>query len=133
MFSRLEEEGILNPDNDVDVYCLHEVFTSRINKCLLEFVNSWHNHPLSSEHNRTLFQLFCARARYEETNDEANDSPRPTVIDHIQIPNLHYIPCRSIKSRVEGVIHDNQQNDGCSVYRQISTIVGQHITSRCSH
>lgn len=75
VFSRLEEERILNPDNDVDIYCLHEVFTTRINRCLSEFVNSWHNHPLSSERNMTPLQLFYAMARYNEEHgcsDEAN-------------------------------------------------------------
>ena len=49
VFTRLEEERILNPDNEIDIYCLHEVFPDHINQSLLKFVRSWHNHPLSTE------------------------------------------------------------------------------------
>lgn len=63
----------------------------------------------------TPLQLFYAMARYNEEHgcsDEASNSTRPTVVDHVQIPNLHYNPCSTIESRLEVIIHDNQQGDG---------------------
>lgn len=133
-FSRLEEERILNPDNDVDIYCLHEVFTNRINKSLSEFVSSWHNHSLSSERSLTPLQLFYAMAReqQEHASDETNSSTTPTVVDHVQIPTVRYIPCSRLKSRVEQAVHDNQERDGSDVYRQVCNIVGHHITLMCN-
>ena len=40
IFSRLECEQLLDPHNDVDIFCLQEVFTPRINKSLTDFVHS---------------------------------------------------------------------------------------------
>ena len=49
----MEEEGILDPDNEVDIYCLHQALTGQINDRLAEFIRSWNNHLLRSEANFT--------------------------------------------------------------------------------
>lgn len=46
VFLRLEREGVLDKENEVDLFCLHEVFKFRINKCLSEFQDSWNCHSL---------------------------------------------------------------------------------------
>ena len=43
-FHAMEEEGILNCLNDVDVFCLHYTFIPRINAALTSFTESWNNH-----------------------------------------------------------------------------------------
>ena len=58
LFRELEREGILDPLNDVDLYCLHHIFLPRINRCLGEFCESWNNHGLSTASNLTPNQLF---------------------------------------------------------------------------
>ena len=58
-FSRLEDEGVLDIDNDVDLFCLHHVFTGRIDHALSEFVSSWNHHPLSTEANDSTSALTC--------------------------------------------------------------------------
>ena len=55
-FYELEAEGVLNPDNEIDIFCLQVVFLPRINKCLIEFQGSWNNHPLSTEGNMSPLQ-----------------------------------------------------------------------------
>ena len=52
-FRHLEEEGKLNTLNEVDMFCLHYVFLPRINEALNSFVDSWNNHPISTERNLT--------------------------------------------------------------------------------
>lgn len=54
----LEEEGVLDPLNDVDLFCVHFAIMPRINHCLAEFMESWNQHRLSLEHNMTPEQLF---------------------------------------------------------------------------
>ena len=54
----IETEGYLDPLNEVDMYCLHFIFLPRINKCLEEFQESWNNHSLSTEGNKSPYQLF---------------------------------------------------------------------------
>ena len=58
-FRTLENEGTLDPLNNVDIFCLHLVYLPVINRTLEEFRESWNNHPLSTEHNSTPNQLFC--------------------------------------------------------------------------
>lgn len=58
LFMRLERGGICDVNNDIDQFCLHEVFQSHINKCRSEFTSSWNNHTLSTEHNMSPLQLY---------------------------------------------------------------------------
>ena len=50
-FHELEAEEIMNPDNEVDIFCLQVVFPPRVYKSLAEFQGSWNNHSLSTEGN----------------------------------------------------------------------------------
>ena len=58
VFRSLEGNDILDPLNEVDLYCLYDVFLPRINKCLNEFSESWNHHALSSEGNMTPLLFF---------------------------------------------------------------------------
>ena len=46
--------------NEYHLWALHYVFLPRINKALLEFVNSWNNHPICTAGHKSLQQLFTA-------------------------------------------------------------------------
>ena len=59
-FRHLEEIGALDPDNEVDIICLHYVMVSRINTHLDLFRQTWDNHPLTSERNKTPEQLWVS-------------------------------------------------------------------------
>ena len=58
VFSSLQSNGVLDPLNIVDLFCLHLVFIPRINQSLIRFQDAWNNHPLSTESNRTPLQLY---------------------------------------------------------------------------
>jgi len=80
VFMRLEREGVLDKDNEVDLFCLHEVFKSRINKCLMEFKSSWNNHSLSTEHNMSPMQLYHVRHDNAELSSQSEDeSHQPSI------------------------------------------------------
>lgn len=57
-FIYLESNGLLEIDNEIHLYCLHYVFTPRINKHLAAFRDGWDCHPLSTERNRSPNQLW---------------------------------------------------------------------------
>ena len=59
-FYSLEDEGVLDPMNEIDIFCLHSVFVPQINKCLHDFTESWNNHKMSSAHNFTPYQMFIS-------------------------------------------------------------------------
>lgn len=53
-----ENAGILDPLNDTDLFCLHYVFKSILNKRLREFVDAHNHHPISTENNLAPIFLF---------------------------------------------------------------------------
>lgn len=59
-FYDLEDEGLLDPMDDIDLFCLHFVFIPRINQHLKTFKAAYCRHKLRTEHNRTPLQLWTA-------------------------------------------------------------------------
>ena len=60
VFTYMESEGIVDISNDTDVFCLHYVFLSRINRALEEFRLGWNHHSVSTKGNQTSYQLWIA-------------------------------------------------------------------------
>lgn len=51
LFYEMEALGILDPDDDLDLFVLHCVFLPRIRKSLHDFANAWNLHPLRTQRN----------------------------------------------------------------------------------
>ena len=51
LFYSLENSGLLNPDSETDLFCLHYVYLQRISHSLDQFLNGWNAHPVSTENN----------------------------------------------------------------------------------
>lgn len=102
IFSGLEDDGTLDPLNEIDIFCLHYVFNPRINKNLASFVESWNNHPVSTERNRTPNQLFISGALETETFPQLPVASSSTSIrnpmsrEHIEVPRSSFVPCRAL-------------------------------------
>lgn len=59
----MEAEGILDIGNPVHLWSLHLVFLPRLNAALRSFVETWNNHKLSTQQNRSPYQLYI-RGKY---------------------------------------------------------------------
>ncbi|KAK0150315.1 hypothetical protein N1851_008767 [Merluccius polli] len=59
-FRNLEDIGELDPDLDIHLSCLHYVMIPRINMHLQLFRDTWDNHPMSSESNKSPQQLWIS-------------------------------------------------------------------------
>ena len=46
LFYYLEEQGILNPNDDIHIYALLYVYILRVNRSLLAFRKGWNNHSV---------------------------------------------------------------------------------------
>ena len=128
----LEEEGILDPNNDVDLYCLHQALQGRLNDRLGEFTESWNNHPLSSEGNRTPLQLFHSWDHQSDHSDSSEDDDLevdPSVVDHVDVPSLKFNPCLLLKTQVQTILLTHSHLDDRSIYRLIVSVVGNHLQS----
>ncbi len=99
MFTELEENGSLNPSNEVDLYALHFTFIPRVNESLANFVLAWNNHPLSTENNLSPLQIYTAyligSALFEEDVDPATYGTEDISLgadsdeeDQVQVPNI---------------------------------------------
>ena len=58
LFTFMEEVGILNPELDVHLYCLHYIFLPRIKNSLQQFISMWNQHPLGTVSNKSPLQLW---------------------------------------------------------------------------
>ena len=58
LFYSLEEVGLLDPDNVIDLIALHSVFLPRIQSQLDIFRDAWCSHPIRTAYNRTPHQLW---------------------------------------------------------------------------
>lgn len=54
----MENQQLLNPDDDLHLFCLRSVYIPRINKSLMEFRERFNHHPLRTANNRSPYQLF---------------------------------------------------------------------------
>lgn len=57
-FHFLENEGVLDPDNEMHIWALHYVYLPRINRDLQDFMTQWNHHGLRTEHHMTPLQIF---------------------------------------------------------------------------
>ncbi|KAJ9128251.1 hypothetical protein QFC24_000544 [Naganishia onofrii] len=48
-FTALETQGALEPEDPVDLYCLHYVFLPRVRRSTNEWVHAWNYHPMSTK------------------------------------------------------------------------------------
>lgn len=65
LFYAMEDRGILNADDEVDIWCLRFVFINEINTSLFRWKEAWIRHPLRTEHNNSPLQLWINGMRWD--------------------------------------------------------------------
>lgn len=58
LFYYLEDSCKLDPNSEIDLYCLHAVYVKKINDSLRSFQEGWNNHAITTERCMTPVQLF---------------------------------------------------------------------------
>ena len=58
LFYSMEDQNILDPLNELYLFCLHLVFLPRINLALKEFMLQYNDHPMRTAHNLSPRQQF---------------------------------------------------------------------------
>ena len=137
-FRSLESNEKLDSLNEVDLFCLHFVFLPHINKSLFEFRESWNNHTLSSESNRSPLQLFIEGSMHS-LRDEGQQTVTPDVdvshltSDHVDVPRIHFVPCSSLQ-RAMRIINplESVSDNGLSLYVRAIELCGLHLNSGCT-
>ena len=136
IFVHMEDQEILDITNDVDLFCLHEVFTSRINASIDDFQQSWNSHPLTSENNQTPIQLFSLSATSDSSDSDDGTSTitrqLPSAQQAVEVSNLSFTPCVCLHAQVKVIAAQPSSNLGCDLYEQVAHTVGNHITQGCN-
>ena len=98
LFREMEDDGILDDLNEVDIYCLHYVFLPRINDRLKSFLERWNNHSVSTENLQTPSQMFISgllpqlqhsnEVACDSNSDSESDTPeaQPAALEPVSVP-----------------------------------------------
>lgn len=136
-FRQLEDEGHLDVLNEVDMFCLHLVFVERIDHALKVFAESWNNHPLSTEHNKTPNQLFVEGALQQQTlftpsQGQSRAVMLPVSRDHVTVPQSTFSPCSHLTGYLDQIdtLRDSD-TFGIDIYKEAVEIVGLHLALSC--
>jgi len=80
LFYEMEDNGILDPNDEVDLISLYYAFNSKINKSLTCFICNWNNHALRTESSQTPKQLWI-KGIYQNLH-------RDTIMDPVDQGNF---------------------------------------------
>ena len=137
VFYYLESCGVLDPLSDVDLFCLHLVYISRINKSLEEFTRQHNNHPLRTERNRSPLQLFCRPMFQSAVSDvhpfhipsygidEEGPSPQVADDDAVVVEPIRVSLSELQLQSLHQMIESNSEGDdvGVAIYMRVRTTV----------
>lgn len=139
IFYSLEAEGLLDPLNETDLYALHFVFLPRLNKCLLEFSESWNQHKLATEENLTPCQLFFEGSNYLLLNYNVDVQDTNVNVDRFEVTTVNvdriaFIPCRELLQLLSVIDPLEECNDnGRLLYINTFHLIGRHLSLECNH
>ena len=140
-FRKLENDGLLDRLNEVDMICLHYCFLPRIQKCLQSFREAWNHHVLSTEANATPYQLYLAGLIAVDRVPQAPISlptlPSQQITssgEQVQIPRSRFYPCSTLllalRTNFDPLFTPNFFDE--LLYRNVINYVGQHLLSSCT-
>jgi hypothetical protein len=108
LFWDMEHEQELDPDSEVDLFCLPHTFKDVLSDELCLFVKSWNNHGLRTEHNRTPMQLFVGglhvaeesfpdiEGAEEDFGADDSDSVSDEEVEGVHVASVH-VPLSDLK------------------------------------
>ena len=139
-FHQLEADSLLDPLNEVDMYCLHTSYVPEVNTCLQSFLHAWNSHAISTEHNNTPEQLFLLSLSESTTSSDLelhSSSESDTDIsslpsnEAVVVPRCSFQPCHQLLQVIEG-IQDNYVLVK-EKYEAITDACGNHLAGGCNH
>ncbi|XP_041864185.1 uncharacterized protein LOC121654221 [Melanotaenia boesemani] len=73
IFIQMEADGVLNPDDEIDLYALHRCFMSHIQHSLQCFKQAWNHHGLRTASHRTPMQLWLLNDKEGQDSSEVDE------------------------------------------------------------
>ena len=132
VFNELENQSILNPLNEMDMFCLHYIFLPRINASLHSFQLAWNNHPLSTENNRSPIQIYTCdsigTSLFQESDNSIQHQAIPDDdISTVSVPEIISPLSRSAMGYLSTMVDplQNSTNHGMDIYVNCIHVVHQ--------
>lgn len=132
LFQYMETSGMLDPLNEVHIFALHYVYLNRINRDVLQFIEQWNNHGLSTEHYQTPLQLwYLGQANQMEEmlpnyDDVPNDDLRDvTTNNNVIVPHTNLELSTRMHSTLSRSIDPlfDDGNNGMVLFRNVCRIL----------
>ena len=134
----MKGEGILDPDNPTDVFCLHYVFLPGIKRTLKEFIDAQNNHRVSTEGNNTPSQLFFLNLRLTaihsglSSEDTRYGMNVPDFLENNELPHVHVSDARNplddkTFEELKCVINPLSQQEGHALFKETVQFIGDRI------
>ena len=142
VFDELENQNILDPLNDTDIFCLHYIFLPRINASLHSFQLAWNNHPLSTENNRLPIQIYTCdsvgSSLFQECQDASIQHQQVTTaitdddISTVNVPDIISPLNRSAMGYLNTMVDplQNSTNHGMDLYIRCIHVVHQLLQNQ---
>ena len=132
-FYKLEREGILDPLNSTDLFCLHYTYLPRIQRTLAEFVAAHNNHHISTEERKTPAQLFWLNIRLASLH--SGNRTRNVLMRGVDVRDLLSSDISDVESRMSDsalrTLRDNidplSEDDDKEIYRRVVQWVGRNL------
>ena len=91
VFYSLEDQALLDPTDDIDLFSLHYIYLPRINAQLKAFKEAYSRHRLRSEHNATPLQLWT-RGMLTTTDAQALSGVcEPDHLTEVCVSHLYHL------------------------------------------
>lgn len=101
----LEELGLLDINNETDMFCLHYVFLPRIKKAVAQFAVAHNNHAVPTEGNLTPLQLYHLNSHliplHQSTISSDADANGPESITDVSVVDLPRTTCPLTEDELE--------------------------------
>ena len=142
-FYDLEREGILDPLNEPDMFCLQYIYLPRINRSLTEFTDAHNNHAVSTERNNFPAQLFWLNLhltafRGGRSSDDAwlgmnvRDWMSSQTLPHVEVPGTSNPLSNESYIRLQRIVEPLSLPSGKDLYHCAVQMVGEMMQQQGS-
>ena len=98
LFYFVEQNDLLHPLEERDLFALHYIYIPRINRALASFMAGWNNHSIRTAQNRSPYMLFSAGMlllRHSGLTaldflSELWNWPIPAIESSLSVPQISY-------------------------------------------
>ncbi len=137
----MERNGLLDPSNCTDLFCLHYVFLPRLNKALHQFIAAHNNHAVSTEENKSPLQIFCQNRHLTALHSEDAHEPSqghdvsgllesPDGIPYVEVNDVTDILDEHGLRQLQEIVNPLSDEGGHRMYQRAIQFLGNYLINQ---